>query len=141
MPGLGPSRVILSILFNGINASYEWRFSFQSLKRLNLAGNRLVHLEDSNFASLIHLTHLDLSHNEALIFENRGRMFLGLEQSLQHLKLSNTSLTSVSCSKVNIVFNVRNRFRFLDTRIAVTVSAEPGPIQKSNRVRIVGQSF
>lgn len=27
-------------------------------------------------------------------------MFLGLEQSLQHLKLSNTSLTSVSCSKV-----------------------------------------
>jgi len=56
----------------------------------------LVHLEDSNFASLIRLTYLDLSHNDALSFENRGRMFLGLEQSLQHLRLKNTSLTSVS---------------------------------------------
>lgn len=66
------------------------------MKRLNLAGNRLVHLEDSNFASLIHLTYLDLSHNNAMTFENKGRMFLGLEQSLQHLKLKNTSLTFVS---------------------------------------------
>jgi len=55
-----------------------------------------VHLEDSNFASLIRLTYLDLSHNDALSFENRGRMFLGLEQSLQHLRLKNISLTAVS---------------------------------------------
>lgn len=66
------------------------------MKRLNLAGNRLMHLEDSNFASLIRLNYLDLSHNDGLVFENRGRMFLGLEQSLQYLKLKNVSLTTVS---------------------------------------------
>jgi len=66
------------------------------LRRLNLAGNRLIHLEDSNFASLIRLNYLDLSHNDGLLFEDRGRMFLGLEQSLQHLKLKNVSLTTVS---------------------------------------------
>lgn len=56
----------------------------------------MVHIEDSNFASLIRLSYLDLSHNEALSFENKGRMFLGIEQSLQHLRLKNISLTSVS---------------------------------------------
>lgn len=66
------------------------------MRRLNLAGNRLIHLEDSNFASLIRLNYLDLSHNDGLLFEDRGRMFLGLEQSLQHLKLKNVSLTTVS---------------------------------------------
>lgn len=81
-------------------------FLLQSLKRLNLAGNRLVHLEDSNFAGLIHLTYLDLSDNGALIFENRGRMFLGLEQSLQHLKLRNISLTSVSFFLVTVCINI-----------------------------------
>uniref|UniRef100_A0A2H8TLK4 Chaoptin n=1 Tax=Melanaphis sacchari TaxID=742174 RepID=A0A2H8TLK4_9HEMI len=87
----------MDLSFNTITALpvFEMFSRFKSLKRLNLAGNRLVHLEDSNFASLIHLTYLDLSHNNALSFENRGRMFLGLEQSLQHLGLKNISLTSI----------------------------------------------
>lgn len=55
-----------------------------------------MHLEDSNFASLIRLTYLDLSHNDALVFEDRGRVFLGLEHSLKYLKLKNISLISVS---------------------------------------------
>lgn len=67
-----------------------------------------MHLEDSNFASLIHLTYLDLSHNDGLVFENRGRMFLGLEQSLQHLKLKNVSLISVS-SYIYFILEYFNR--------------------------------
>lgn len=96
------------------------------MKRLNLAGNRLVHLEDSNFASLIHLTYLDLSHNNAMTFENKGRMFLGLEQSLQHLKLKNISLIFVSKQYAIIFFyKIFNNmcYYFSDTRVAATVSS------------------
>lgn len=98
----------------------------------------MVHLEDSNFASLIHLTYLDISHNDALVFENRGRMFLGLEQSLQHLKLKNVSLTFVSIL-VRILHNIilhtimRNTFfYFSDTGIITTISIKLRCIEKSN---------
>ncbi|XP_050421139.1 chaoptin [Adelges cooleyi] len=74
---------------------FEMFSRFKSLKKLNLAGNRLVRLEDSNFAALPHLAYLDLSNNNDLIFENRGRTFLGLDQSLKHLRLRNISLLTV----------------------------------------------
>ncbi|KAJ8882254.1 hypothetical protein PR048_018742 [Dryococelus australis] len=68
---------------------------FRSLSKLDVSGNRLVRVEDGTFSSLTLLSHLDLSHNQGMVFENRGRSFKGLEDSLLYLGLSNCSLTTV----------------------------------------------
>lgn len=66
---------------------------FQSLSVLDLSHNRLVRLEDAAFATLPRLSLLDLSHNDEL--EVMGKAFIGLENSLIELRLTNVSLTAV----------------------------------------------
>ncbi|XP_063227150.1 chaoptin [Bacillus rossius redtenbacheri] len=68
---------------------------FRSLSWLDLSGNRLARVEDGSFAALRRLSHLELSHNQGMVFENRGRSFRGLEHSLLHLGVSNCSLAAV----------------------------------------------
>ncbi|RZF46767.1 hypothetical protein LSTR_LSTR002630 [Laodelphax striatellus] len=68
---------------------------FRSLTSLDLSYNRLVKLEDATFSSMPRLASLELSHNIDVVLEPRGRSFKGLEHSLIHLGLSNTSLSSV----------------------------------------------
>lgn len=65
----------------------------QSLSRLSLAYNRLFRLDDAAFATLPRLANLDLSHNNELKVMDKA--FIGLENSLIKLGLSNVSLTEV----------------------------------------------
>ncbi|XP_050544183.1 chaoptin isoform X2 [Daktulosphaira vitifoliae] len=87
----------MDLSYNMITALpvFEMFSRFKSLKKLNLAGNRLIRLEDSNFAALSHLRYLDLSSNNDLVFENKGRTFLGLDQTLKYLRLKNISLINI----------------------------------------------
>ncbi|KAI5698085.1 hypothetical protein M8J75_001448 [Diaphorina citri] len=62
---------------------------FKNLMRLDLSYNRIMRLDDSNFATLPHLSFLDLSHNRELAFEPKGRSFIGLDSSLLFLGLRN----------------------------------------------------
>uniref|UniRef100_A0A8D8SNM6 Chaoptin n=2 Tax=Cacopsylla melanoneura TaxID=428564 RepID=A0A8D8SNM6_9HEMI len=65
---------------------------FKNLMRLDLSYNRIMRLDDSNFATLPHLAFLDLGHNRELAFEPKGRSFIGLDSSLLFLGLRNMSL-------------------------------------------------
>lgn len=60
---------------------------------MNLANNHLFRLDDAAFATLPHLSHLDLSNNNELKVMDKA--FFGLENSLLKLGLDNVSLTSV----------------------------------------------
>lgn len=79
---------------NHIGAIHSMDLSnkFRSLSKLNLSKNRLVRLEDAVFATLPHLTELNLSHNSEL--EVSGKAFIGLENSLLYLNLDNVSITA-----------------------------------------------
>lgn len=67
---------------------------FKDLRILDLSNNKLVELEPSQFGTLTKLRSLDLSNNQQLIGES-NHVFLGLQHSLQHLKLDNVSLDGV----------------------------------------------
>ncbi|XP_055588501.1 chaoptin isoform X2 [Uranotaenia lowii] len=85
----------LDLSHNHIGAIHSIDLSnkFRSLSVLDLSHNRLVRLEDAAFATLPRLSLLDLSHNDEL--EVMGKAFVGLENSLIELRLSNISLSSV----------------------------------------------
>lgn len=65
---------------------------------LDLSYNRLLRLEDSTFASMPRLMILELSHNQEMTLEPRGRSFIGLDDTLTFLGLRNVSISSVSSS-------------------------------------------
>uniref|UniRef100_A0A182M164 LRRCT domain-containing protein n=1 Tax=Anopheles culicifacies TaxID=139723 RepID=A0A182M164_9DIPT len=85
----------LDLSHNHIGAIHSIDLSnkFRSLSWLDLSHNRLVRLEDAAFATLPRLSVLNLSHNDEL--EVMGKAFVGLENSLIELLLSNVSLSSV----------------------------------------------
>lgn len=63
---------------------------FQSLSILDMSYNRITRLEDAVFATLTHLSLLDLSHNNEI--DVLGKTFVGLENNLIELNLNNLSL-------------------------------------------------
>ncbi|XP_062700932.1 chaoptin-like isoform X2 [Aedes albopictus] len=85
----------LDLSHNHIGAIHSVDLSnkFRSLSVLDLSHNRLVRLEDAAFATLPRLSLLDLSHNDEL--EVMGKAFIGLENSLIELRLTNVSLNAV----------------------------------------------
>ncbi|CAH0395861.1 unnamed protein product [Bemisia tabaci] len=66
---------------------------FRSLRELDLSFNRLVRFEDATFSSLSRLSSLELSSNPELTFEQKGRVFIGLETSLIYLGFQNLSMS------------------------------------------------
>nr|CAD7393869.1 unnamed protein product [Timema cristinae] len=67
----------------------------RSLSRLDLSSNKITRIDDGTFSPLSRLAHLDLSHNQGMLVENKGRGFKGLEDSLLYLGLANCSMGSV----------------------------------------------
>nr|CAD7195691.1 unnamed protein product [Timema douglasi] len=67
----------------------------RSLSRLDLSSNKITRIDDGTFSPLNRLAHLDLSHNQGMLVENKGRGFKGLEDSLLYLGLANCSMGSV----------------------------------------------
>nr|CAD7567857.1 unnamed protein product [Timema californicum] len=67
----------------------------RSLSRLDLSSNKITRIDDGTFSPLNRLAHLDLSHNQGMLVENKGRAFKGLEDSLLYLGLANCSMGSV----------------------------------------------
>nr|CAD7423248.1 unnamed protein product [Timema monikensis] len=67
----------------------------RSLSRLDLSSNKITRIDDGTFSPLNRLAHLDLSHNQGMLVENKGRGFKGLEDSLLYLGLANCSMVSV----------------------------------------------
>lgn len=63
------------------------------MSSLDLSYNRLFQLEDAAFATLPHLSVLNLSHNEELKVLDKA--FVGLQNTLIKLGLNNVSLSSV----------------------------------------------
>ncbi|KAL1452518.1 hypothetical protein WDU94_006742 [Cyamophila willieti] len=92
--GAGSTLMDLDLSHNYIsNLQSPEQFSrFKNLMRLDLSFNRIMRLDDSNFATLPHLAYLDLGHNRELAFEPKGRSFIGLDSSLLFLGLRNMSL-------------------------------------------------
>ena len=65
---------------------------FQNLRILDVSNNRISEIGNS-FSLLPHITRLNLADNYIHI---GSKDFIGLEHALQHLDLSNTSVSYVS---------------------------------------------
>lgn len=81
------------------------------LRKLDLSFNQLGHLPDA-FACLVHLEHVNLSHN---CFEKVPDVLMNLTPSLRHLSMSDNQLSKLpdgfgEFSKLECLFLNQNRF-------------------------------
>nr|CAD7452145.1 unnamed protein product [Timema tahoe] len=91
-------RSFISFLLHNFTSSLqgvELSNRLRSLSRLDLSSNKITRIDDGTFSPLNRLAHLDLSHNQGMLVENKGRGFKGLEDSLLYLGLANCSMGSV----------------------------------------------
>ncbi|CAG2063857.1 unnamed protein product [Timema podura] len=91
-------RSFISFLYYSLISSLqgvEISNRLRSLSRLDLSSNKITRIDDGTFSPLNRLAHLDLSHNQGMLVENKGRGFKGLEDSLLYLGLANCSMGSV----------------------------------------------